>query len=228
MLDILSDMLASLHDAYMMSRSQAMAATPSDDQTSSTTRCRFLELPAELRNHIYRFVANGHLADDLWNNQPGLLHIENGQVREEFADIWYNKIMVAQYYDLKESAWKEAPDGIVKIVLDSQQDGGDGVWIDGSRGKQACKGVFSNRLKTREDSVQQAQSDAEFDSDWNGDYPDSYIANIILELNGQGWNGGINYTSAQINAAMISREDQRLLKEWFVENKLSESTSATP
>lgn len=74
-----------------------------------TTRpCRFLELPPELRNTIYRFAIDPQVVETHIRlvKSPALLRV-NRQIAQEFSSIYYStETMSAELYRGPEQGWK--------------------------------------------------------------------------------------------------------------------------
>lgn len=202
---------------------------PPDLAHTKPPKCHLLDLPTELRLLIYWHLANSYLSDGVWNGRPSLLGVRNRQLQQEFADVWYRDTVTAYYYDYKSRTWREAPEGIVKIVLDGQHNHGEFIWVDGQRGGTVyngpegvvARGVFTRKLQSWGQCEQNVYARDRAISRWTEEYPVSFIASVILRVHGKGWNGGKNFVVAQILAHRLAEHDQEKWKTWFLENKLA-------
>ena len=82
------------------------------------THCRFLQLPAELRDRLYYFAAlNAFPAHPRDRESPPMLMVCR-QVRKEFSDIYSSdKIMTVELVDLSWREWRRLKDVVVLKAL---------------------------------------------------------------------------------------------------------------
>lgn len=133
----------------------------------STTECHLLDLPAELRNHIYYYVAILHIRG--YGNIRGCGIVEaNKQLHSEFVDLVYSKKVTktvqvcSRMYDqsakpLHDLVWKVIDSRkLVKVVLDCR----DHVrlyrallehqameWVGNYLNREATRRIISSRLQ---------------------------------------------------------------------------------